>query len=548
MTAAEPPQAQVGQQYLRSCRLGSGPSIAPASVESGRQKPWPVYVGSKMIDNPYRTPQAKGSAAASTRSFTCPVSLRTVVLCLLLTVMVVTMVIHEMHVVGDPVTAAIPKLRGVAAAMAPGGKATSKVAKIVDAPKKRIKDTGVKVTKTEEVREGRGGKEESGGGGGKRGASPATMQQTQRHIKISLPPPYDAALRNSLITDASLLPREDSAHLVHGAHEQALHDKMTPELPAIAAAADHEAAAESLEVIVSSSTVPPPTDAALKPLEPPFLATAAATSPHVSPIVEPVVPMVPIVVAAAPVDVSVVPLVAPVSTLAVAPVESIEPMSPPLGSGSVVPVGLSPPGVPAASATQPSLPAGGSQAAPIPGTNSPDPVVPSVSISAPPPETPPAAAVVLAVPPATTPEVLPKVLPEVLPIVGANTAVVAVPPLATAAPEPTKAAELPPAVSSAVQQSITQAEAKPPMSAAGTTKTNKCDGSMDPFGSLPVDTFLPPKGAPARLKKEWEDAQRAMMQGIRGLSYGGDKLRTYIDGEARKMQQKRLSMFCQYVE
>jgi signal transduction histidine kinase len=52
--------------------------------------------------------------------------------------------------------------------------------------------------------------------------------------------------------------------------------------------------------------------------------------------------------------------------------------------------------------------------------------------------------------------------------------------------------------------------------------------------------------APFKLKLEWEDSVHAMMTSIRARSVGGPKLRDFIKAEARKLQIKRVEMFCPY--
>lgn len=81
---------------------------------------------------------------------------------------------------------------------------------------------------------------------------------------------------------------------------------------------------------------------------------------------------------------------------------------------------------------------------------------------------------------------------------------------------------------------------------ASRVDTHNCDGSVDPFKDISVDTFKPPEKAPFKLKLEWEDSVHAMMTSIRAMSVGGPKLRDFIKAEARKLQIKRVEMFCPY--
>jgi len=81
---------------------------------------------------------------------------------------------------------------------------------------------------------------------------------------------------------------------------------------------------------------------------------------------------------------------------------------------------------------------------------------------------------------------------------------------------------------------------------ASRVDTHSCDGSVDPFKDISVDTFKPPEKAPFKLKLEWEDSVHAMMTSIRAMSVGGPKLRDFIKAEARKLQIKRVEMFCKY--
>ena len=76
--------------------------------------------------------------------------------------------------------------------------------------------------------------------------------------------------------------------------------------------------------------------------------------------------------------------------------------------------------------------------------------------------------------------------------------------------------------------------------------THNCDGTVDPFSNLPVDTFKAPDKAPFQLKNEWQDAQKAMMDSIRAMSIGGPKLREFMTKEVRKLQAKRFELFCKF--
>ena len=72
-----------------------------------------------------------------------------------------------------------------------------------------------------------------------------------------------------------------------------------------------------------------------------------------------------------------------------------------------------------------------------------------------------------------------------------------------------------------------------------------CDGSMDPFENLPIDSYIPPEKSSLKNKLEWKDKQSAMMQRIRKFPSGGKPLVALIDKEVREMSVLRMELFCQ---
>jgi len=71
-----------------------------------------------------------------------------------------------------------------------------------------------------------------------------------------------------------------------------------------------------------------------------------------------------------------------------------------------------------------------------------------------------------------------------------------------------------------------------------------CDGTMDPFPDLPVDSYEPPAGALLADKREWKDKQSAMMARVRAFNKGGKPLRDFIDVEVQTLVLLRIKLFC----
>lgn len=62
-----------------------------------------------------------------------------------------------------------------------------------------------------------------------------------------------------------------------------------------------------------------------------------------------------------------------------------------------------------------------------------------------------------------------------------------------------------------------------------------------------MENFHPPTNAGFSDVMKWEDAKKEMMDGVKRMNTGGNKLRDFISKEVRRMKVLRFEIFCKYV-
>jgi len=74
-----------------------------------------------------------------------------------------------------------------------------------------------------------------------------------------------------------------------------------------------------------------------------------------------------------------------------------------------------------------------------------------------------------------------------------------------------------------------------------------CKTQIDPFKDMPVENFVPPKGADLKDVMMWEDTVADLKERIRKMKVGGKTLRDTIRKEVRALQLLRFQTFCKYI-
>jgi hypothetical protein len=77
-------------------------------------------------------------------------------------------------------------------------------------------------------------------------------------------------------------------------------------------------------------------------------------------------------------------------------------------------------------------------------------------------------------------------------------------------------------------------------------KINYCSGQVDPFEKIPVDQFIPPKGAPFETVTVWKKKINEFLKSISQLKIGGAALREKLANEVSELKILRFKLFCQY--
>lgn len=96
-----------------------------------------------------------------------------------------------------------------------------------------------------------------------------------------------------------------------------------------------------------------------------------------------------------------------------------------------------------------------------------------------------------------------------------------------------------------VKRVIAEKRAKREMLELEAMEHLKCDGSVDPFANLPVESWTPPQGALLKDKMTWKRHMQDMLHKIKAQKVGGKELRKIIDEEVDKLKLERVAMFCE---
>ncbi len=95
-----------------------------------------------------------------------------------------------------------------------------------------------------------------------------------------------------------------------------------------------------------------------------------------------------------------------------------------------------------------------------------------------------------------------------------------------------------------VKKAQAEKRARQEMKAREALQHMTCDGTIDPFEDLPVESWKPPASAKLEDKLSWKRKVEAMLQKIKTQKVGGKALRKLIDEEVDKLKVERVEMFC----
>jgi hypothetical protein len=77
-------------------------------------------------------------------------------------------------------------------------------------------------------------------------------------------------------------------------------------------------------------------------------------------------------------------------------------------------------------------------------------------------------------------------------------------------------------------------------------KMDYCSGQIDPFEKIPVDQFVPPKGAPFETVTVWKKKINEFLKSVSQLKIGGAALREKLASDVSELKILRFKLFCQY--
>lgn len=77
-------------------------------------------------------------------------------------------------------------------------------------------------------------------------------------------------------------------------------------------------------------------------------------------------------------------------------------------------------------------------------------------------------------------------------------------------------------------------------------KVDYCENNIDPFEKIPVDRFVPPKGAPFESVTIWKKKINDFVKSVSKLKIGGEALREKLEEDVTQLKILRFKMFCKY--
>jgi hypothetical protein len=77
-------------------------------------------------------------------------------------------------------------------------------------------------------------------------------------------------------------------------------------------------------------------------------------------------------------------------------------------------------------------------------------------------------------------------------------------------------------------------------------KVDYCSGNVDPWENVPVENWKVPTAASMKEAKRWKKTLQDFLHSVSSISYGGPKLRKYLQEQVEILQIDRFETFCKY--